>query len=604
MAHKDLSAFIKALEEKNLLRRIDVEVDRHLEITEIADRSVKEEGPALLFTNVKDSRFPLLINAFGSYDHLNVAFEVGHIDEVGARIADLLNLSNYSTWKNKIRALPKLAKLATVFPKKVRRAPCQEVVIDKPNLFELPILTCWPGDGGPFITLPLVITKDPETGGQNVGMYRLHVYDENTTGMHWHIHKDGRRIYEKYQERGGRMPVSVAIGGDPSLIYAATAPLPKMIDEMLFAGFVRNKRLRTVKSRTSDIYVPAEADFVIEGYVDIDELRKEGPFGDHTGYYSLADMYPVFHVTCITHRRNAVYPATIVGRPPMEDCYIAKATERIFLPLLKMLFPEVLDMSFPLEGVFHNCVIVRAKQEYPAQARKLMHGFWGMAQMMYTKMVIVVGPDVDPHDYTAIAKQLFHNIDYRRDLVVVDGPLDALDHSSPQAHVGHKLGIDLTAEPAEPAPEIPLPPPEMFKSLQADFPALQGLHFPFVDTPQDCLVVAIHKLERDHVRKLLHYLWNTEPFDGVKTIIVLDDSTDENIDYRDFSTVSWKIFNNIDAGRDLVFSEGRDGLGRLGIDATKKTPLDGHTRPWPDDIVMDDATKEKVTERWAEYGLD
>lgn len=599
MAYRHLRAFVDALAEKGLLKIIDVEVDRHLEIAEIADRSVKQGGPALLFTNVKDSRYPLLINAFGSYHHLNVAFEIDRIDEIGDRITSLMDLSRYQTLRGSVRAVPSLAKLATsIFPRRVRKAPCQEIVEREPDLGTLPILTCWPEDGGPFITLPLVITKDPETGSQNVGMYRLHVYDRNTTGMHWHIHKDGRRIYEKYQTRGGRMPVSVAIGGDPSLIYAATAPMPKAINEMLFAGFIRGKRLPIVKSITNDIYVPAQADFILEGYVDVDETRLEGPFGDHTGYYSLADQYPVFHVTCLTHRRDAIYPATIVGRPPMEDCYLAKATERIFLPFLKMLFPEVIDISFPLEGVFHNCVIVQAKHEYPGQARKIMHGFWGLAQMMYTKMVIVVGPEIDPHDHRAVALTLCCRIDPRRDLVLVEGPLDALDHASPAPHYGHKLGIDLTAEPAITTP--PLSQKVDLSALQKRDDALRGIAFPFDRHPQALAVIAIRKTEPNQVRRLLRNLWQTEPIGGVKVMIVVDDS----VDYRDFSTVAWKLFNNIDAGRDLVVFDDEKGGCHLGVDATKKGALDGHPRDWPHDIVMDEATKAKVTERWQAYGLD
>ncbi|MEG0874945.1 MAG: menaquinone biosynthesis decarboxylase [Clostridiales bacterium] len=447
MAYKNLGEFITALEKKNLLKRITATVNRDLEITEIADRVVKNQGPALLFENVEGSPYPLLINAFGSYQHVNTAFEVESLDDIGDKIADLMDLSNYHDLMSKIKSVPKIAKLANIFPKKVNTAPCQEVV-EEPDLDKLPILKCWPGDGGRFITLPLVITKDPEDGTQNIGMYRLHVYDKKTTGMHWHIHKDGKRIYEKYEKLGTTMPVSVALGCDPATLYSATAPLPKIIDELIFAAFIRGERLETVKSKTNDIYVPANAEFILEGYVDINETRVEGPFGDHTGYYSLEDEYPVFHLTCVTHRKNPIYPATIVGRPPMEDCFLAKATERFFLPLLKAIFPEVVDLSFPLEGVFHNCVIVSIKKQYPKQPQKIMHGFWGMAQMMYTKMIIVVDEDVNPQDYSTVAWKVFNNIDAQRDLVIVEGPLDALDHASPQPLYGHKLGIDATKKNA------------------------------------------------------------------------------------------------------------------------------------------------------------
>jgi len=443
MAYKDLQDFINTLEQKKLLKRIKVEVDSELEITEIADRVVKSGGPALLFENVKGSEFPLLINAFGSFERLNLAFEIQHIDDISAQISDFMDMANYLGIMNKIKSVPKLARLAMIFPRKVLKAACQEV-IEEPDLSKLPVLKCWPEDGGRFITLPLVITKDPESGIQNMGMYRLQVYDKKTTGMHWHLHKDGREIYEKYKKLGGRMPVSVALGCDPATVYSAIAPLPKGIDEMLFAGFLRKAPLEIIKCKTNDIYVPANAEFILEGYVDIDELREEGPFGDHTGYYSLKDLYPVFHLTCITRKKNPVYPTTIVGKPPMEDCYLGKATERLFLPFIKMICPEIIDMNFPLEGVFHNCVIVSIKKQYPGQAKKVMHCLWGMGQMMYTKLIVVVDENVNPHDLSTVAWKVFNNIDAARDVVIVDGPLDALDHASPMAHYGHKMGIDAT----------------------------------------------------------------------------------------------------------------------------------------------------------------
>lgn len=444
MAYKDLQEFMRLLEQKNLVKRIGSEVDSNLEITEIVDRVSKAYGPALLFEKVKGSPYPVLINTFGTYERLNLALEVTHIDDIAREISSFIDMSSYFGIMNKIKSVPKLARLAKVFPRKVLSAPCQEVV-EEPELSRLPVLKCWPEDGGPFITLPLVITKDPETGMQNMGMYRLQVYDDKTTGMHWHLHKDGREIYEKYRKQGGRMPVSVALGADPATIYAATAPLPKEIDEMVFASYLRKWPLEIVKCKTNDIYVPANAEFILEGYVDIHEdLREEGPFGDHTGYYSLKDRYPVFHVTCVTRKKSPVYPATVVGKPPMEDCYLGKATERIFLPLLKLQLPDILDMNFPLEGVFHNCVIVSIKKRYPGQARKVMHAMWGMGQMMYTKMIIVVDEQVNPHDLSTVAWKVFNNIDAARDVVIVDGPLDALDHASPLPHYGHKMGIDAT----------------------------------------------------------------------------------------------------------------------------------------------------------------
>nr|WP_272507423.1 menaquinone biosynthesis decarboxylase [Clostridium aestuarii] len=431
------------LKKNNLLKEINIEVDSNLEITEITDRVSKKYGKALLFKKVKNSPYPVLINSLGTYERLNMALEVENLDEIANTIMEFMDVASYATLMNKIKSVPKLARLARVFPKKVKKASCQEV-IEEPDLDKLPILKCWPEDGGRYITLPLVITKDPETNQQNMGMYRLQVYDKKTTGMHWHLHKDGREIYEKYRKLGKKMPVSVALGCDPTVIYSATAPLPKMIDEMIFAGFLRKSPVELVKCITNDIYVPANAEFILEGYVDLDEMRLEGPFGDHTGYYSLADMYPVFHIEKITRKKSPVYPTTIVGKPPMEDCYLGKATEKIFLPLLKIQCPEIIDMNFPLEGVFHNCVIVSIKKSYPKHAHKVMSALWGMGQMMYTKMIIVVDENVNPHDVSTVAWKVFNNIDAKRDLVISEGPLDALDHASNTAFYGNRLGIDAT----------------------------------------------------------------------------------------------------------------------------------------------------------------
>ncbi len=443
MPYKDIQHFIKYLDEKNQLKRIKAEVSPILEITEIADRVVKKRGPALLFEHVKGSPYPLLINAFGSYRRMSMAIGADKLEDIGKDIQDLIDFSNYQTMLDKVKSIPRLARLLTVFPIKVNKAPCQEV-IEEPDLGRLPILKCWPDDGGRFITLPLVFTKDPETGQQNIGMYRLQVYDKTTTGMHWHLHKDGREIYEKYRKLGGKMPVTVVIGCDPATIYAATAPLPKMIDEIMFAGYLRRLPVPIVKSVTNDIYIPANSEFVLEGYVDTEELRMEGPFGDHTGYYSEKDMYPVFHVTKMTRKEKPVFMATIVGRPPMEDCYMGKATERLFLPLLRMIAPEIVDINFPLEGVFHNCVIVSIQKKFPAHAKKILNTLWGNGQMMYTKMIIVVDAEVNPHDISAVAWKVFNNIDAKRDLIISEGPLDALDHSSPLHLLGNRLGIDAT----------------------------------------------------------------------------------------------------------------------------------------------------------------
>jgi 4-hydroxy-3-polyprenylbenzoate decarboxylase len=436
LAFYDLREFINALESRGMLKRIKTPVDCNLEITEITDRVSKMEGKknvALLFENVKGYDMPVLMNAFGSMERLALAFGVNDIEEIPNELREILRLP-YISLQNKmdlIHIIP-TAKRAINFPKYVKKAPCQEVVItDNPTLDKFPILKCWPQDGGPFITLPLVFTRNPKTGKRNVGMYRLQKYDGQTTGMHWHLHKDGASNYRAYQEMGkDKIEVAVAIGTDPVITYAATAPLPRDIDEMVFAGFLRKKSVEMVKCKTVDVEVPACSEIVLEGYVNIGETRREGPFGDHTGYYSLADDYPVFHITCITHRKNPIYSATIVGKPPMEDCFLAKATERIFLPLLQQTLPEIRDINFPLEGVFHDCVMVSIKKTYPQQAKKVMHAIWGMGQMMFTKMIIVVDEHVDVQKEKEVWWRVFNNIDAKHDIVMVEGPLDALDHSS------------------------------------------------------------------------------------------------------------------------------------------------------------------------------
>lgn len=454
MAYKDLREFIAALEARGELKRIKTEVDPELEITEITDRVSKMEGRknvALLFENVKGSSMPVLMNAFGSYDRMAMALGVEKLDDVADELREMLKLP-YISLQNKMSVVTMLPmiKRAINFPKYVKSAPCQEVVEENPSLDDIPILKCWPQDGGPFITLPLVFTKNPATGKRNVGMYRLQKYDSQTTGMHWHIHKNGAENFRDTKAKGGdKIEAAVAIGTDPVLTYAATAPLPRDIDEMVFAGFLRHKSVEMVKCKTVDIEVPAHAEIILEGYVKTDELRREGPFGDHTGYYSLADDYPVFHITAITHRKNPIYAATIVGKPPMEDCYIAKATERIFLPLLQQMLPEVVDINMPLEGVFHDCVIVAIKKQFPMHARKVMHALWGMGQMMNVKMIIVVDAHVNVQDLKEVWWRVYNNIDAKHDLEIVEGPLDVLDHSSPMAKWGAKLGIDATKTWAE-----------------------------------------------------------------------------------------------------------------------------------------------------------
>ncbi|MCX8052744.1 MAG: menaquinone biosynthesis decarboxylase [Armatimonadetes bacterium] len=446
MAYADLRDFVSRLEREGELVRVRQHISPELEITEIADRTVKSGGPALLFEDVEGSRLPVLINQFGTMRRMAMALGVERLDDIGAEIESLLNVEPPGNFLDKLRLLPKLAKLASIFPKTVGNAPCQEVIRtgDDASLDFLPILKCWPDDGGRFITLPMVFTKDPDTSKRNVGMYRMHVYDEHTTGMHWHVHKVGARHYSEYEKQGRRMEVAVALGGDPAITYAATAPLPEDLDEMIFAGFLRKAPVEMVRCITIHQEVPADAEIVLEGYVEPYERRIEGPFGDHTGYYSPTEEYPVFHITCITHRRNPIYPATIVGRPPMEDCYLGKATERIFLPLIRSQIPEIVDINLPVEGIFHNLAFVSIRKRYPMQARKVMNALWGLGQMMFTKVIVVFDEDVNVQDTSEVLWRLGSNIDPKRDIVFTEGPVDALDHAAPQPLFGSKMGVDAT----------------------------------------------------------------------------------------------------------------------------------------------------------------
>jgi 4-hydroxy-3-polyprenylbenzoate decarboxylase len=441
----DLRAFISLLEREGELARVHPEVDPYLEMAEVADRASKAHGPALLFERparkpgVAGPTIPVLMNQFGSFRRLELALGAP-LDEIAGRIAGLLELQVPSGLIGKVKALGQLKELASYGPRSVKKAAFQEVVVEPPDLSRLPVLTTWPGDGGPFITLPVVVTKDRE-GRRNAGMYRLQVYDERTTGMHWHIHHDGAA---NFREADGRLEVAVALGTDPAVAYAATAPLPPGISEFMFAGFLRGEPVDLAPCATVDLEVPADAEIVLEGYVEKGEYRREGPFGDHTGYYSLAGDYPVLHLTAMSHRRDPIYPATIVGKPPMEDAYLGKATERLFLPLLRLVQPEIVDMDLPIEGVFHDCAIISVRKSYPGHARKIMNAVWGMGQMMFTKFVVVVDEHVDVHDYSEVTWRVFNNVDPARDCVIVSGPLDVLDHSSPLPRFGAKMGIDAT----------------------------------------------------------------------------------------------------------------------------------------------------------------
>lgn len=463
MAYDGFREFLEVLERSGELVRIDREVDPVLEITEIADRVVKSDGPALLFTNPKGSRIPVAIGAYASQKRMAMAMGETDLEDAAKRIADLVALpsSMPQTMLGKAALLPGLARIGRdAAPKIVGSGQCQEVVHvgDDIRMSDLPVLKCWPLDGGRFVTLPMVFTKDEATGKRNVGMYRVQVYDDRTCGMHWQRHKVGSRHFAQYEAKGRDIPVAVALGGDPVLAYAATAPLPDGIDEMAFAGFLRRKPVEMVRCKTVDIEVPADSEIVIEGVVPAGERRIEGPFGDHTGFYTLEDLYPVLKVTAITHRRNPVYPATIVGRPPMEDGWLGKATERLFLPLVRLFVPEIVDYNLPVEGTFHHLAIVKIRKSYPGQARKVMHALWGLGQMMFSKIIVVVDESVDVQDLGQVLWATSNNIDPERDVEFVHGPIDVLDHASRTMGYGSKMGIDATRKMPEEGFNRPWPP--------------------------------------------------------------------------------------------------------------------------------------------------
>jgi 4-hydroxy-3-polyprenylbenzoate decarboxylase len=452
MAYDDLREFIRALEKAGELKRIPFEVDPYLEITEFADRSVKSGGPALLFEKPKGSDVPVLINAFASMRRMEIALEVSSVDEIAGRISELLAMQKPEGLLGKLKMLPKLADLASIFPKTVSSGPCKDV-IRRQGDFDLkyfPVLHCWPQDAGRFITLPMVFSRNPDTGKRNCGCYRLQVFDGTTTGMHWQTHKQGAEHYRRMQASDStqtgkkRMDIAVAIGSDPAAMYSAILPLPPDLDEMMIAGFLRGKPVEMVKCETSDLEVPANSEIVLEGYVELGELRREGPFGDHTGFYSLDDDYPVFHVTCVTHRKNPIYATTIVGPPPMEDFYMGKAIERIFLPLMRLQLPEIRDICMPAEGIFHNLILVAIRKSYPGHARKVMHAIWGLGQAMFSKCIVVVDEDVDVQNVREVAWKALNNIDPERDIQFVLGPVDSLDHSSRLPNYGSKMGVDAT----------------------------------------------------------------------------------------------------------------------------------------------------------------
>lgn len=610
MAYKSLRAFIDKLEKAGELVRIQAFVDPVLEIAEITDRVSKtpDRNKALLFENT-GTPFPLLINSMGSERRMCLALGVDTLDDVAHDIEELFK--KLSAPKNglleKLAMLPELSKFASWMPKVVSgRGACQEVVMEKPNLDLLPILKCWPQDGGRFVTLPAIHTKDPNNGIRNIGMYRMQVFAPDMTALHWHKHKVSARHFNEYKKLNKRMPVAVALGGDPAYTYAATAPLPENVDEYMLAGFLRKKRVELVHCITQpDIEVPADADFIIEGYVDTnEELIWEGPFGDHTGYYSLPDWYPRFHVTAITHRKDAVYPATIVGIPPQEDAWLGKATERIFLAPIKMtMVPEIKDMNMPVEGVFHNLVITSIEKEYAGQGQKVMNAMWGAGQMMFNKILVLADGKVAIDDYKTLAQYVFNNLNPATDVYFSQGPMDVLDHSCSKLGFGGKMCIDGTRkweeEMTAPLQPFKLSPGFSASDIKALFPELKGINDRLArEWNIPVLFVAINKDREGHVAEIHEQLTAIPALNGIKMILYVE----HTVNADDIADVLWRFCNNLDPRRDHFYG-GKD-KNILGLDGTRKTKsLDGFDRPWPNIIVADDATIASVDNKWTQLNL-
>ncbi|MBK9504439.1 MAG: menaquinone biosynthesis decarboxylase [Chitinophagales bacterium] len=604
MQFKNLQQFIDLLEKEGELLRIKEFVNPNLEITEIADRFIKNDGPALLFENT-GTDFPLLINSMGSYKRMCMALGVNELDDIGNDIEALFKkmVAPKNSLMEKVMMLPELGKVASYMPKTLKgKGECQQVIMDDPDITKLPVMTCWPADGGPFITLPVIHTLDPENNTRNVGMYRMQVFGPKLTGMHWHKHKVSAGHFNKYKKLGKRMPVSVALGGDPVYTYCATAPLPPNVDEYLLAGFIRKRKVELVKCITNDLYVPADADFIIEGYVDPEEdFIFEGPFGDHTGYYSLADYYPKFHITCITHKKNAVYPSTIVGIPPQEDAWIGKATERIFITPIKLtMLPEVEDMELPIEGVFHNLTIVKIKTEYEGHAQKVMNAMWGAGQMMFNK-ILVITDKIDIHNYAKVADYVSKHVDPYNDIYFSAGPMDVLDHSCSKFAFGSKVCIDATektdAHILVDARSIIIDTPV----LQQKFPAISGINTQLLKAGFSVIAVGVKKTLPAQIETLHKQLVLEEGVNQVKFIIYVDDV----VELSDFGVVTWNTANNIDPRRDMILSPaGKYGISHCGIDGTRKTKkLDNFQRDWPNVIAMDAGIIETIDRKWEVLGL-
>lgn len=640
MAYKNQQQFIDALDKAGELVRIKTYVNPKLEMAEITDRMSKQPGggKALLFENTgydpdgRQAGFPVLMNAYGSEKRMCMALGVDHLDDVAKEIEDLFKLlsSPKEGILDKLKLLPKLNQFASWMPKiKKGRGECQEVIMNVPDITKLPVITCWPKDGGPFLTLPIIHTKDPSTLSRNVGMYRMQVFGPTLTAMHWHKHKVSAKHFSEYKKLNKRMPLAVALGGDPVYAYSATAPLPENVDEYMLAGFLRKKNVELVKCITQEgVEVPADADFIIEGYVDPkDELIWEGPFGDHTGYYSLPDWYPRFHITAITHKKNAVYPATIVGIPPQEDAWLGKATERIFLAPIKMtMVPEIEDMEMPVEGVFHNLVIVKIKKDYAGQGQKVMNAMWGAGQMMFNKILALTSSGLQGYtnlqDYEKVAKEVFKNLNPATDIYFSQGPMDVLDHSCSKLGFGGKMCIDGTYKFEEELDEsyetgVCSVEPGVIENALKTFDEIKRVNTSLLKKEIPCLIISVKKNRRGHIKEIHQQICELEKMEGVKLILYIEHTVDAN----DLPTALWRFCNNLDPKRDHhlfkrpahALPGGQAGsrltppnsyFACMGFDGTRKTKeFDDFHRDWPNIIVADNETIKAVDEKWEQLGI-
>jgi 4-hydroxy-3-polyprenylbenzoate decarboxylase len=603
MSYSGLSEFILDLERKNELVRIKQYVNPVLEITEITDRVTKSGGKALLFENT-GTGFPVLINAFGSDSRMSLALGRKDLDDAGREIEELFTKSvNKNTILQRLSSIPGFINLARLMPSRSgSRGACQANVNMNPDLDILPVLKCWPHDGGRFVTLPMVHTMHPETGSTNVGMYRMQILDNNTTAMHWQRHKTGANHFEAWKKAGMKMPVSVALGGDPVYTYSATAPLPENINEYILAGFLRKKKVKLVKCITNDLFVPEDADIVIEGFVDpAEDLVWEGPFGDHTGFYSLADWYPKFHVTCITHSKKAVYPATIVGIPPQEDAWIARATEKLFLSPVKMtLQPEVEDFHMPDAGIAHNLVIVKIKKNYPGQGMKVLSSLMGAGQMMFTKYMIAVSGETDLRDYRSLFAHAFRNVDFSRDLLFSNGPLDVLDHSAEKFSFGGKLGIDATVKfPEEKVDNQPVKNGKSITPIKDFFDnkIIKSYNTSLFEDDIPVVVISVNRLEDNDVLQKAADLFRKNDPEGFFRLII---AVDHTVDVSDLFMTAWQLLGNSDPRRDHQLT----APGCLLIDATIKAfRSGGFPRKWPNIVISDDATIDSIDQKWKTLGI-